>query len=472
MKPRHENNEAENNAEAALLQARLDQAVQESLGPTSLGLFFGMLLLVISHAIFLPPGMAQVMMLSAGACALFFLAGYLLARLGRVSVQASNPLALAGAALLSFNSLLHLYLSGNPAQTTNLALVLIGVGIFFLSPGWYTAAMTLTMGSWWMTSWAMGQGAAWFHFNFLMVLAGLISVLAFYLRRRALLSVELLRLRSEQQRQQLELAQRQAEANLLALRQAKEMAEAANLSKTTFLTMMSHDLRTPLTVILGYSEMLRLQAEMEGQDEVAARIAQVENAGRQLLSMLNDILDYARLETEQLQVSPEPVQPALLAVQAADAIGHKIEKRGNRLELAVGSDLGEMRADPQRLHQVLRNLLNHAANATENGVVRLSAWRETDPSGRAWVVFEAADDGPGLSPQQASSLFEPFPSGELAQVLSASGSPHAEIDMGLAISQRLCRLMGGDLTAQSAPGVGTTLTARFPAEASHPHSNP
>lgn len=460
MKARHENDEPVDSIDAARLQAGLDQVVQQSLGPISLGLFFGMLLLVISHAIFLPPGIAQVMMLSAGACALFFLGGYLLARAGRIPLPASNPLALVGVAALTFNSLLHLYLSKDPAQTTNMALVLIGVGIFFLSPGWYTMAMTLAAGSWWMTSWAMGQGAAWFHFNFLMVLAGLLSMLAFTLRRRALLSVELLRLRSEQQRELLELAQRQAEANLLALRQAKEMAEAANRSKSTFLTMMGHDLRTPLTVILGYSEMLRLQAETEGQDQVAARIEQVENAGRHLLSMLNDILDYARLETEQLQISPEPVQPALVATQVADAMGRKIEKRGNRLELAVESDLGVLRADPMRLYQVLRNLLGHAASATENGVVRLAAWRETDAAGRAWVVFEVADDGPGLTAEQAAKLFEPFPGPDQP----AQGG----INVGLAISQRLCRLMNGDLTAQSAPGAGTTFTVRLPAETTSP----
>jgi signal transduction histidine kinase len=426
-----------------------------------------MLLLLISHGIFLPPDLARVMMLSAGACALFFLAGALLARRGLIPDRAGNPVALLGVAALSFNSLLHLYLSGDPAQTTNMALVLIGVGIFFLSPGWYTAAMTLVMGSWWMTSWNMGQGPAWFHFNFLMVLAGLLSLLAYLLRRRALFSVELLRLQDERQRVQLEQAQRQAQANLLALRQAKEAAESANRSKTTFLTMMSHDLRTPLTVILGYSEMLRIQAEADGQDQVAGRIEQVEAAGRHLLSLLNDILDYARLETEQMLISPEPVQPALLAAQVADSMGRKIEKRGNHLELALEANLGEMRADPQRLHQVLRNLLAHAAGATQDGVVRLAAWRVLDPGGRAWVVFEVSDDGPGLSPEQTARLFEPFPGAEPAETLRQSGPAGGEVNVGLAISARLCRLMGGDLTAQSTPGAWTTFSARLPAEPSH-----
>jgi signal transduction histidine kinase len=428
-----------------------------------------MLLLVISHWIFLPPDIGRVMMISAGACAIFFLGGYLLARSGRIPEWASNPIALLGVAALSFNSLLHLVLSGDPAQTTNMALVLIGVGIFFLSPGWYTAAMTLVMGSWWMTSWAMGQGPAWFHFNFLMVLAGLLSLLAYLLRRRALLNAELLRLQDERQRQMLEQATQQAQANLLALRQAKEIAEAANRSKTTFLTMMSHDLRTPLTVILGYSEMLRIQAEMDGQEQITSRIEQVETAGKHLLSILNDILDYARLETEQLLISPEPVQPALVAAQAADAMRRKIEQQGNHLELVVQADLGEMRADPQRLHQVLRNLLNYAAGATQNGLVRMAAWQEVDASGRAWVVFEVADDGPGLSQEQAANLFEPFPSAGLAEAPRHSGPAQGEVHVSLAISQRLCRLMGGELAVQSIPGAGTTFIARLPAEASHGH---
>jgi len=423
-----------------------------------------MLLLMISHPIFLPPEIAPMMTVSAGICALFFLVGYLLVRSHRVSERAANPLGLAGVAMLTANSVLHLYLSGEPVQTTNLALVLIGVGIFFLSPGWYTAAMTLVMGSWWMTSWALGQGPAWFHYNFLMVLAGLLSVMAFYLRRRALLRLEQLHLQDEQQQRLLEEAARQAQENLIALRLAKETAEAANRSKTTFLTMMSHDLRTPLTVILGYSEMVRNQAELEGQEQVASRMEQVESAGKHLLSMLNDILDYARLESEQLLISPEAVQPALVAIQVADAMARKIEKRGNHLEQAVDTALGEMRADPQRLHQVLRNLLDHAANATENGVVRLAARREVEASGRAWVVFEVADDGPGLTAQQAARLFEPFPARDLQDALRSSGPAQGEIDVGLAISQRLCRLMGGELAVQSAPGAGTTFIARLPAE--------
>jgi len=277
-----------------------------------------------------------------------------------------------------------------------------------------------------------------------------------------LLRLEQLHLHDERQKQQLEQAAAQTQENLLALRQAKEEAEVANRSKTTFLTMMSHDLRTPLTVILGYSEMLRLQAELDGQEQVAGRIEQVEGAAKNLLSMLNDILDYARLETEQMLISPEPVQAALVAAQVADAMARKIEKRGNRLELAVDSRLGELRADPQRLHQVLRNLLSYAAGATENGVVRLSAQREIDPAGQGWVVFEVADDGPGLPPEQAAGLFEPFPAADLQQALGAGGPGRGEVNVGLAISYRLCRMMGGDLTVQSAPGAGTTFAARLP----------
>lgn len=455
--------EAENSADARRLEAGLQRTLRDSLGPTGLGLFIGMLLLIISHQIFLPAEIAASMTVSAGVCALFFLIGYLLARSRRIPLQAANPLGLAGVALLSANSLLHLYLSGDPAQTTNMALVLIGAGIFFLSPGWYTTATSLVMAGWWMTSWAMGQGPAWFHYNFLMVLAGLLSVMAFYLRRRALLHLELLLLQDEHRQALLEEATRQAQENLLALRQAKEAAEAANRSKTTFLTMMSHDLRTPLTVILGYSELLRAQAEAEGREQVVARIEQVENAGKHLLSMLNDILDYARLETEQLLISPEAVQPGLVALQVADGMGRKIEKRGNQLELAVDLSLGEMHTDPQRLHQVLRNLLNHAAEATQNGVVRLAARREVDADGQAWVVFEVADDGPGLTEQQANRLFEPFPSLDLQDALRSGGFQKGEVDVGLAISQRLCRLMGGELSVQSAPGAGTTFIARLPA---------
>jgi signal transduction histidine kinase len=302
----------------------------------------------------------------------------------------------------------------------------------------------------------MGQGPAWFHYNFLMVMAGLLSLMAFNLRRRALLRLERLHLQDEQQKRLLEQAAAQAQ-------QAREAAEAASRAKTTFLTMMSHDLRTPLTVILGYTEMLRLQAEMLGDAQMAHRLEQVEAAANNLLSMLNDLLDYARLDTEEILLTPEPVQAALVVTEVADAMAHKIEKYGNRLEVTLDGDLGEMRIDPQRLHQVLRNLLSYAARATTLGVVRLTGRREYDAQGGAWVVFEVSDDGPGLPSELAAGLFEPFPDKDLRQALRDAGGRRNEASMGLAISHRLCCRMGGELTVQSAPGAGTTFIARLPA---------
>jgi signal transduction histidine kinase len=455
--------EANNGVDARRLEAGLDRTLRDSLGPVSLGLFIGLTLLAISYPIFQPSEVASTTTLTTGLCALFFMLGHLLVRRRRVPEWAGNPLGLAGVAVLTLSSLLHMYLTGDPAQTTNFALILIGVGIFFLSPGWYTAAMTLVICGWWVTSWFMGQGSAWFHYNLLMVMAGLISVMAFYLRRRSLLRLEQLRLQDERQKQMLEKAARQAQENLLALRQAKETAEAADRSKTTFLSMMSHDLRTPLTVILGYSEMLHAQAELDGDMQMASRMEQVESAGKHLLSMLNDILEYARLESEQVQISSEPVQPAAVAAQVADAMLRRIQKRGNQLELAIEPDLGEMRTDPNRLYQMLGNLLSHCARSTENGVVRMAGRREVEAAGGAWVVFEVADDGPGLPQDEAARLFEPFPSGDLQEALRSGRPAKGELQVGLAVSQRLCRLLGGELTVQSATGMGTVFTARLPA---------
>lgn len=156
---------------------------------------------------------------------------------------------------------------------------------------------------------------------------------------------------------------------------------------------------------------------------------------------------------------PPEIAPALTLSTTACALffltAYLVIRRGSVTEQA---------SDPQRLHQVLRNLLSYAAGATQNGVVRLTAQKETDPDGRSWVVYEISDDGPGLPDELAAGLFEPFPTQELEQALRFSGPAHNQINVGLAISQRLCRIMGGDLSAQSAPGAGTTFIARLPAE--------
>jgi len=128
MDSRHNTSQVENGFQARRLEAGLECTLRDSL--VSLGLFSLMLLLAISHPIFLPPEIAPTMTVSAAVCALFFLTVYLLVRSRRVSERLTNPLGLAGGVLLSLNRLLHLYLSGDPAQTTNMALVLIGAGIF------------------------------------------------------------------------------------------------------------------------------------------------------------------------------------------------------------------------------------------------------------------------------------------------------------------------------------------------------
>ena len=233
--------------------------------------------------------------------------------------------------------------------------------------------------------------------------------------------------------------------------------EAASRHKSQFLANMSHELRTPLNAIIGVSEMLLEDARELGQADQVEPLERILRAGRHLLALINEILDLSKIEAGKMEVElgSFPVEP--LVREVAATVAPAAEKSGNRLEVRCAADLGTMRADQTRIRQALLNLAANAVKFTERGTIAIEAAREKG-DGREWVAFRVADTGIGMTPEQMGRLFQDF-----TQADSSTTRKYGGTGLGLAISRRFCRMMGGDITVESAPGRGSTFTIRLPA---------
>jgi len=247
------------------------------------------------------------------------------------------------------------------------------------------------------------------------------------------------------------------------LLEARRQAEAANRAKSNFLASMSHELRTPLNAIIGYSEMLQEDAEDVGQPAFIPDLQKIHTSGKHLLALINDILDLSKIEAGKMELYLEEFDPADVVRQAATTIRPLVEKNGNRLVLYIDDGLGTMRSDQTRLRQVLLNLLSNASKFTEGGEIRLTA-RRAEPDS-SFASFEVRDTGIGMTPEQLSVLFEPFTQAEASTATKYGGT-----GLGLTISRRFCRMMGGDIVAASEAGAGSTFTVRLPLQLAEPQA--
>ncbi|EED36248.1 integral membrane sensor hybrid histidine kinase [Luminiphilus syltensis NOR5-1B] len=236
---------------------------------------------------------------------------------------------------------------------------------------------------------------------------------------------------------------------------AKADADAANAAKSMFLANVSHELRTPLNAIIGYSEMLQDElsdGQQLDQDQFHHDLGTIIFSGRQLLSLINDILDLSKMETGKMTVSLETVDPAALIYQICDALSPLITQKNNTLTLSIADDLPEMESDPAKLQQIVTNLFSNACKFTEDGVIEVIARIEKNS-----LLIAVKDNGIGIAEAQQANVFEAFEQAE-----SSTGSKYGGTGLGLAIVREFCRMLGGDITLESTPGKGSTFTATLP----------
>jgi len=237
---------------------------------------------------------------------------------------------------------------------------------------------------------------------------------------------------------------------------ARVMAEQANRAKSEFLANMSHELRTPLTAIIGYSDLLQYQLQ-ESNTIRTADIDSIRQAARHLLSLINDILDLSKIEAGKMDLDPDVFAVAPLVDEITSTIQPLVEQNNNTLTVRCEEGIGAMYADNTKIRQVLLNLLSNATKFTQQGTITLKVNRERVDD-RDWICFKVADTGIGMSPNQVANLFQMFTQADASTTRRYGGT-----GLGLALSRRLCVLMGGDISVTSEQGIGSTFTMRIPA---------
>jgi signal transduction histidine kinase len=237
----------------------------------------------------------------------------------------------------------------------------------------------------------------------------------------------------------------------------KEAAQAASQAKSTFLSYMSHDLRTPLSAIIGYSEILQEKAECRGYTDIMPTLGKITATGHQLLDMITNLLDFSKLEAGKMSLYLEHFELPALIEEVAIVLQPLVEQSGNRLEVHNAADVGIMYADVTKVRQLLYNLLSNAVKFTRQGTITISSAQEV-VAGSAWVSIRVVDTGIGIPAVQLQQIFEEFTQADATTTRNFGGT-----GLGLAICRGFCQLMGGDIMVVSQEGAGSTFTVRLPA---------
>ncbi len=254
----------------------------------------------------------------------------------------------------------------------------------------------------------------------------------------------------------LALAEELARRAAIALEHARlyESALLANQAKSDFLAVMSHELRTPLTTVMGYTDLLLGGLPDPVADKPKSYVERIRNAAWHLLGLIEQILVYARLDAGHERLHAERLSVADLLADAAALIEPVAAERGLRFAVELVGVPEIIETDLTKVRQILLNLLSNAIKFTDSGEVRLGAHQEGD-----MVVITVRDTGIGIAPEHAERVFDPFWQVDQSATRRVGGT-----GLGLSVSRRLARLLRGDLTLESTPGMGTVLSLRLPAK--------
>lgn len=270
--------------------------------------------------------------------------------------------------------------------------------------------------------------------------------------------------------QRRRLKERSAELEHLSFELAR-----ANRAKSEFLANVSHELRTPLAAIVGFVDLLRDGSYGELAPRMVAPVERIQASAEHLQALVDQILDLARLSAGRLDVHREPLSLRAFVIDVASEVEPLVIAKGLALSLQVPAGLPKLDTDPMHLRQILVNLLGNAVKFTASGgitvrasfvpdgavtdYVRSAAKRPLLAAGGSWVALQVIDTGIGIAERDHERIFEEF---EQVDPGSRGDSERRGTGLGLSITRRLARLLGGDITLESAPGQGATFTCWLP----------
>jgi len=259
--------------------------------------------------------------------------------------------------------------------------------------------------------------------------------------------------------------ERRVEERTKELETARDDAIEANRVKSAFLANMSHELRTPLNAIIGYSSILKEEAEDAGHDAYFEDLDRIQQAGRHLLSLINDVLDISKIEAGKQELYLETFDVPQMLDEVMNTIQPLAEQNANTLSLEIEEDIGSMHSDLTKIRQMLFNLLSNACKFSQNGKVTTRVRRETDEAD-VQICFQVSDNGIGMTEDQLEKVFEAF-----TQADSSTTRDYGGTGLGLAITRNFSHVLGGSLDVDSTYGLGTTFTLRLPAVVEDGHGS-
>ena len=239
---------------------------------------------------------------------------------------------------------------------------------------------------------------------------------------------------------------------------AQKAAFLASKAKSEFLANMSHELRTPMNAIIGYSEMLIEESDDLNPEDFVVDLEKILSSGKHLLSLINGVLDLSKIEAGKMTIYVENVSITTLLEEVSATASPLAQKNKNQFLCEFPSGVDDvMRSDATKLRQALINLIGNACKFTEGGVVSLTCEIEHSDEAVSWVYFRVIDTGIGMTQEQVSKLFKDFSQADASTTRKYGGT-----GLGLSLSRKLARLMGGDITVKSTPGEGSIFTMKLP----------
>lgn len=238
-------------------------------------------------------------------------------------------------------------------------------------------------------------------------------------------------------------------------------AEEANRAKSEFLAVMTHELRTPLNAVIGYAEIIDEDLRAEGRDELAGDAVRITASARHLLGLIDQILNMSSVDAGHEGLSPREFDVRKLLEEAVGLIEQDARAAGNRIAVRVAGDAELAHNDAGKLAVCVSALLSNAAKFTADGLIAVSAERDFS-GGQEWLSIAVSDTGAGIGEADLPRIFTPF-----SQIDASATRAKGGLGLGLSVARRMAQTLGGDVTATSQIGVGSTFTVRVPLRIAH-----
>lgn len=257
---------------------------------------------------------------------------------------------------------------------------------------------------------------------------------------------------TELKQTEIELSKAIAEAQ-----KARAVAEEANSAKSAFLANMSHELRTPMNAIIGYSEMLLEETQASNQESYVSDLLKIHSSAVHLLSLINEILDLSKIEAGKMELFLEDIHLPTVIEEITSTVQPIIDKNANKLFVDCSEMIPMIKADSMKLRQILLNLLSNAGKFTHGGEINFSVSAEQSEES-CWIVIKVSDTGIGMSKDQVDKVFDAF-----TQADNSTTRRYGGTGLGLTISKKFCEMMGGNISIDSVPAVGSVFVVKLPA---------